>query len=923
MSPLPTSMDEVEALPAILLIAPRNFGKTYTLNEWTRVLDVYRVSRDRGSGALQLELVVRDGIHHVASGSISEYLVEVGEGRWLRVFDLPGEIVNRAERVDTEGTTSAAGTYQQLLLQRRPRVAGAILFTMPPALGDGVREPGYLHNTLQAEGDRQEVPLRPDEVQARFDDTMDFLVSFVGRSGQPGALPIAVQVGFADLTYWGAEPRPLAALEQLYQRIWPDTIGKPPFQPDAIVARQRAYPTVQGEVRRAARWLYQPRPEHAAQGEAPGAAYGERFDLWFYLEANGPSGIRLGPRNAAIGLLYLADRLHGRQVLDAAAREDAERLATRQRERSQRLQRLLAVVAAVVVVGGAVGAFAFHQVRLRQPWRLGEWMATRACAETTVAPAARCRCIAVLARARFGGTLEERVRALGGYEEGCWSRGEAEVKADEALRGLLLRLTAAHALVDPATLSIERLRRLGPPPRDDGDRYPATSEPEARALRWVIAAADPPGAPIARLAELVGAAEREAHPRFARLVLDAAASAGCLSDWAEARAGGDWRKAAASCGGAPLPPSLRACLQADQPLAGRRRAASAGLCDDRLCRPADGLAELLFPLPTGDTAIDYANLAASASSDDEFRKCMGHASGADPGHRLWLELLGPTPFPQRLQRAQGLDPASLQALSDFFKARWIALRPDGGSARMGEGAAARADHRLPRLPTRLATEAGCALVGVPEPFAGAASGPTWREAPFDPLDPEAPEVQRALLARRILDLEPGTRGLRWGGCQVTALATLLRVPTLRDGAIGGLQRAFAPLEATPLATIAQPARFLHCDLLARFESADQGPRFVASLVEGRKPAEWVAACGVRILLGRLARSAEIDPLFDSIRPALSDDDQTALAGLANQLELPDGGRDGSLVKESADRLRSRFPQPSLVAALDAALAVLQ
>lgn len=935
------SSNDFRDLATVLLVAPRAFGKTQTLARWTEHFNVYAgrpQEHSDPSEAIRFTLCPRGAIHRVATGQIEEYVVEVND-ELIRVIDLPGEILNR-NQVVVGGGESEADRLQRQLRQRAPNIQGIIVFTMAPE-GPGRR--GFLNDpqALAAEGAEARTL---HEVYYHLHDSMEFIQRCLPTMGRaPGNVPIAVQIGFCDLVFWGsgAEGRAgLGAMERTFSALWPGTKNTPPFDPEAIRARHAIYDSLRKSVPTLFQWLaHAGDVDGGADLRPPLGAYQE-FDVLYYPESNrGQEFARLGVHNPAFGLLYLADRIFGTPIViaDERARQD------RARERRRSRRGFLAATAGLFTLGLCIAGVLLREVYLKLPHKLPDWMAVRSCQDFSVPTATRCDCVRILANVSYGETLADRLKMLANYEEACWSTGHDLMTADPVLATAVMRLALARALPQPQAFMRDRVTRavqmgaraeLGPA---SAPWYPASTKGEIAMMKWILSAMQGPSHPLEPVIRALSDEDRGQYTALMPLLTAAASSKDCLAQWAAAREDGSWPQAQAVCGAAAatLPRWLWACFLADAPPAAAKErkghvqaATKAVRCDgESTCKTGPGLEELLFHVPEAD-AFTFANLAAACQSADDFHHCLDKTKGLSREHRLFLDLLGPVPFAERSKAALALEQSDLVAMVELLERPWVALNGRSNERRMhGASGTARAKLRLPVLPMRDVVEAACALVADEPPVGAWGSGPLpWRAMEsFEPLDMSAAEIPRAQLAQRLLG-EAATHDLRWAGCQLTALMTLSRAgdPNVQKRSLDMLEIPFSQIEKSPYEDIRSAAFDLHCDVLARVPSEARLERFMERLSTRSDVDKTLGhRCIVRGILWRFTHRTSTETLQALLGEDFPADYRDALTTLLALGDPPDGGRNTEAVAAALKGVRDHCTDTACAPALAAVAGTLQ
>ncbi|WP_437951565.1 tetratricopeptide repeat protein [Sorangium sp. So ce296] len=323
--------------PAILLVARRMSGKSSTRASWNLHL---RMEEIRDNVAVKLQI---DTKSPEATSRIEEYRIKIDD-RYVRVLDVPGEIVNPRNEM--------AGTYREQLEQVAGRIGAVLICVPPPALkqSEAVPRAGFVHPSrlrLYQEQfkpfDDHPQPSVPhiEEVRERIDSAMAFCEQALSRLRVSAAtIPFAVQMGFADLVFLGdtdaGHEEAKSRLYHRYRAAWPEPNTW--TNPESINARMRVYEEIDRDVS----GIF----EHVSQWMR------ERYRSYqFYNFAASNRDASLGHHSPVIGFAYLVDQMIGRQIMAAErGRRDAEGRANEMRGSSLRaLGFVLAVVVTVIV----------------------------------------------------------------------------------------------------------------------------------------------------------------------------------------------------------------------------------------------------------------------------------------------------------------------------------------------------------------------------------------------------------------------------------------------------------------------------------------------------------------------------------------------------------------------------------------------
>jgi hypothetical protein len=827
---------DIGALPTVLLLGFPASGKTQAISAWSLRYHLFEVKRG-DDGKLSGDAVVRHARVNFRNDEVTEYVVVIGGDRF-RLFDLPGEVLRQALQNAPDQAT-AATRYLDRLLRLRPRVAGVVVCAVPPS-GD---RPGQIQDVEQLKADKAE-ELGEQQATTRLAGALDMVEGLVWeklRDQRTPGLAVTVQIGFADLVRW--QGNDLARLASLYRGLRPGSSSRLGWF--ARRRRTRALREVDAIARANFGWL-------ARAGDPPEGA--ERIHLPVTHVA--PERFRELPNeHTGIGLLGTIDRI----------------VAVRRRRRLRRVAVTTTVAAAVIGMAGATGLHAWA-ARVAPEW-LPAPLAVRACLDAKRS-ARRCACLSILARANAGDTLRARLDLMAPFVAECRlpppsagptlaaaaanvsKAGEALKPRDTELLTLMAHFHLARAAMAPgqfAPATYKELTAAGASPGKFGGPsiwYPATTAGQAGALRAIVTLAELGQAPDAvALAAELAPQEREEFSDLLKLAAGAAATRACLDEWARARESGAWKLARSRCGdgGERMPAEWRACFRAEAAtgFAGLpAQVLDASCIRDSGCSGGTGLETLMFRVPKPDAAT-FANLAAGATKQVELDRCIGHTRGAaDRTQVLLLRLLGPGPFQDRLAAARSVSDEHGRAVNDFLGKPWVVAE---SGKRLNQPRGRELLQRVPMLPLSNAVEAACALVDVATLYNPPASPIPWRE-PLDTgrLDDEVPATLKARTALSLLVHGEAARSVQGAGCEITALATLLRLPR-SNASSAWLARLDAALrvvegerDAPEAAITAQAATQLRCRLGVDLAHVAAGmPQFSAVLRCPAPPPEVV------------------------------------------------------------------------------------
>ncbi|WP_437966005.1 hypothetical protein WMF04_41275 [Sorangium sp. So ce260] len=327
----------------------------------------------------------------LATARVEEYRVNI-DGRYIRVLDVPGEIVNSHAEM--------GGIYREQFERVAGRIGAVLICVPPPALRQSEIGPraGFVHpsclrvyqNQFKPVDDRPQ-PSVPhvEEVRERIDSAMAFCEQALGRLKVSSArIPFAVQMGFADLVFLGntdvEHEEVKNRLYHMYRDAWPEPSMW--TDPESIDARLKVYEeidrNVSGIFKHVSQWLRERYPS---------------YQFYHFAASNRDSS--LGHRSSVIGFAYLVDQMIGRQIVASErARRDAELASERaSRDAARRANemrglhlRVLGILLAVVVVvtGASMlnGATCDGRRVEHQHGRVSESMPPRPSTEPSAAP---------------------------------------------------------------------------------------------------------------------------------------------------------------------------------------------------------------------------------------------------------------------------------------------------------------------------------------------------------------------------------------------------------------------------------------------------------------------------------------------------------------------------------------------------------
>ncbi|MES2644206.1 MAG: hypothetical protein V4850_32270 [Myxococcota bacterium] len=565
------------------------------------------------------------------------------------------------------------------------------------------------------------------EVRQDLRDSANFVDALLSRCGADcSGLASSIQIGFADLLSFGADPDEGDSAQQELR--------------DAYEALRRA--ETGGEEARARAYFRVDACTRAVCADLLVDLEGLRLPRpLVYLQTSlEHSPLDLPARHCLVGMRYLADEARRTAAMAASVRMRSS---------------LMTGVAASAVIGMLGATFGLMGWAFWKPETLGG-LAQAACASLGASGFGRCGCLPIAAaELHVDQPLAERVASLRPHVAEC---------ADDRGTSERISLALGEALLEPARFCSEVLPAVT---WRSADRTrlgaPLITGSERAFGGWLLDAVrgQPGDVPTVRAA----LSDSGWYPEVVARILGAELARGCLSAWREAREQPErWPEAHATCRDQPvwvaLAPDLRARFAADTPpfVDEPGRAVlrwEVDLPSNAVCPQGRTFDEVVVGSAPPIDWRTATNLAALSTVPGGHAAWARLATGAPAGVRDWLAVSDPALTAD--EQVARLREADIVALQTLFSQAWVVVetgeeRPRGNPGRVAEA---------PRLRTANATALGCSLVP-----------PLLAESPV--LAPVADNsAALATVAHALLTARPEPLDPEWLACVASAELALL------------------------------------------------------------------------------------------------------------------------------------------------------